>query len=140
MIMSKNKKRMNSKKKVGTNVARIESLVSRLFHGDCRMPWYKPDNVDELLWEETVEAFTAGCNFALHAVLSAFNGDGGERLQEILNGEVLIIRPADHAEFEAKKEQGLFPNHFRTRKERDDFLRQLADDPRDEEIPSEYLN
>jgi hypothetical protein len=138
--MSKSKKRIKANKKDLVDAARIERLVYRLRHDDYRMSWYRPDNIHELPWEQIVESFKDGYNFALDAVLKALNGDGGERLQEILNSKIGIIRSADRAEHEEKKLRGLAPVYFPSRQEAEDFLKQYDGELGDEKIPLKYLN
>jgi hypothetical protein len=125
--MSKNKKRIKNKQNGVLDVTRIERLVYRLLHEDYQMSWYNPDNIHELPWDEIVEAFDAGYILALDAVFRAFNGDGGQRLQEILNQEIIIVRAADRAEYEEKKREGLIPLHFRSQQEADEFLQHVGD-------------
>ena len=43
----------------------------------------------------------------LDAVFRALNGDGGDRLQEILNGNGVVISTADRAEYEVKTLEGI---------------------------------
>ena len=92
------------------------------------LPWYRPDNIESLPWDEIVESFQGGYNFALDAILKALRGDGGERLQKILAKEIIIVRPADRQEYEDKIRQGLTPVHFSSRREAQDFLDRLATD------------
>jgi len=124
--MSKSTKRQKSKTNPTVNAAKIERLVDRCLNTKYALPWYRPDNFDSLPWDEIVDSFQGGYNFALDAVLKAFRGDGGERLQEILDREVIIVRPADRQEYVDKIQQGLTPLHFSSRKEAEDFFKSLA--------------
>jgi len=137
--MSRGKKKIKFKKTGFVNITKIERLVYRLLHDDYPMSWYRPDNIHELPWHQIVESFDAGYIFALDAVLKDLNGDGGERLQEILNRKIVIIRSADRAEYEEKKRQGLVPLHFRSQEEADHFLKQFTD-LEDSTIPLECPN
>jgi hypothetical protein len=123
--MSKSTKSKKSEKQPGVDMARIEQLVDRCLNSEYALPWYMPDNFESLPWEEIVGAFQGGYNFALDAVLRALRGDGGQRLRELLDREIIIIRPADRAECQAKIAQGLTPIHVSTREEAEEFLKQL---------------
>ena len=125
--MSESKKRIKANKKDLVDVARIEQLVYRLRHDDYRMTWYMPDSGHELPWDHILESFMHGYKFAFDSVLRALNGDGGERLQQVLNKEIVIIRPADQAEHEEKMQQGTLPLHFRSRQEAKEFVKQSND-------------
>jgi len=137
--MVKSKKRLQPKKREALDVARIESLVCRLLNEDYRMPLYRPDNIDDLPWDQIVESFYAGYNFGLDAVLKALNGDGGQGLQEILDGRVTIIRAEDRVEYEKRRGEGVVPFNFCSRRDAEDF-EQFIGKFDDEAMPPESLN
>ena len=76
----------------------------------------------------------------MRAVLEALRGDGGEALEAILNGNVIVTRPEDTAERDAKLERGLPIAEFGSREEAEAFLSALGLDQESEEIPPEWLN
>lgn len=126
--MSKNTKRHKPKKDPRVDTAKIERLVDRCLNTKYALPRYRPNDIQSLPWNEIVESFQAGYNFALDAVLRALRSDGGERLQKILYKEIIIVRPGDRSEYEAKIRRGLTPLHFSSFKEAEKFLDLLAID------------
>ena len=137
----KRSKTYKSQKRKHIDLEKIERLVSACLESKYKMPWYRPDNVNSIPhWDEIVEAFYGGYDFALRAALKALQGDDGQALENNLNGDVLITRPEDRAERDAKIEEGAPMMHFRSRAEAEAFLKALGIESESEETPLECLN
>ena len=103
--MSKKSKQSNGQKPA-VDVQHLERLVDTLLTADYSLPFYEPDAVARLPWKEIQEGFWGGYNFALARVLRALQGDGGQALQEILDREVIVVRPDDQPEYQEKISRG----------------------------------
>ena len=138
---AKRRKMEKAPRRKSVDLEKVERLVAACLEDGHTLPWYRPDNINTIPhWDEIVEAFYGGYDFALRAVLKALQGDRGEALEEILQGDVLITRPEDSAERDAKLEEGAPIAHFRSRAEAEAFLKALGIESESEETPLECLN
>ena len=137
----KGKTKKRTPKRSSIDVQKIERLVAGCLEDGHSLPWYRPDNINSIShWDEIVEAFTGGYEFGLRAILKALQGDDGEALEEILNGEYLITRPEDRAERDTKLEEGAAMMYFKSREEAEAFVKAIGLGSELEEIPPEWLN
>lgn len=132
-MASKRTKVNRSRKGSGKNrvrdvdVVKLEELVADCLESQYKQPWYRPDNIKSVPhWDEIVDSFYGGYDLALGAVLKALRGDGGQALQDMLSGDVMITRPVDRAERDAKLKRGALFMHFGSRDEANDFLKAIG--------------